>query len=62
MLIPLGTLWWIAISPIEGEDYILSVGKDGEIYKDGEHIGKFEISNIIEGSTFGLGEHYNESD
>lgn len=60
MKIPLETLWWLCIHPLEGEDYILSVGKDGEVYKDEEHVGKFVMSNILKGSNFGLGEHMNE--
>ena len=54
MKIPRNTLWWMAIQSLDGDHYILSVGKDGRVYRDGVDIGMFEMGNIIKGSEFGL--------
>jgi len=54
MKIPPNTWIWMAIQSLEGNNYILSVGKDGRVYRDGVDIGMFELGNIIKGSEFGL--------
>jgi hypothetical protein len=59
MLIPKDTLWWIIVHPTHDvridkkeEDYVLSIGKDGNFYINEKCIGKFVMSNIINKSKF----------